>query len=211
MPKNRVNEILRTSLSVLLESRGFEKQSALYVRRLDDILHMIEVQRSRWNDLQRQSFTLNCGVYVPGITSAFWNAPEPKQAKLTNCCVNIRVGMLKEPRHDIWWEVSNDDRMEKDAQTRAEIVSIVTESALPFLSRFQTELEIARFLTEERTEADKFVEPRADVTSLVYAGLLWRRLGELNKCSMCIEEAKRRSRKTPLEAVVTAFADRCEC
>lgn len=209
--KDRVNGILRESLSRELKCYGFHKRGDLYVRRLGELCHIIDVQRSRWNDTHRISVTINCGIYVPGVTSAYWNTPEPKQPKATDCCVSVRVGMLRTPWNDIWWEVSNDDGIEKAALIQADISSIIVELAMPFLNRFQTTLEVVRFLTEGRIEADKFVEPRADVTRLIYAGLLWRGLGERSRCSTCIDEAKRLSKKTPQEAVVVAFADRCKC
>lgn len=211
MVKNRVNEILRQSISDILKHRGFQKQGMLYVRRLGDVLHMIEVQRSRWNDTTRQSFTLNCGVYVPGVTSAFRNTTDAERPKLTDCCISVRVGMLRTPWHDIWWEISNNDGADKDAEIRGEIASIVTESALPFVERFPSEKEIIHFLTTEHIGSDKLVEPCAEGFQFSYAALLWRRLGEIHKCSMCLEEAKQRSKKTPLETVVAAFADRCRC
>lgn len=211
MVDNRVNKVIRQSLSDVLKRHGFQRTGALYVRRFGDMLHMIEAQHSRWNDTTRKSFTLNCGVYVPGVTSTFWNTPEPKKPKLTDCCISIRVGMLREPRCDIWWEVSHDDSLEKDAQIQADIVSIITESVLPFLSRFQNESEITQVLTEESSSADGFIEPRASATRLAYAALLWRRLGEVSKCSSCINESKQRSKKTPLEAVINAFASRFNC
>jgi hypothetical protein len=210
MIEKRMKNILRLSLVEVLKDHGFRQKSRLYVRHVDGIMHMVDVQGSQWNDREKKSITLNCGVYVPGVMSAFRTAPEPTQPKVAECCVSARVGMLRKPARDIWWEISESDSPDKDAQIAQEIASIVTGTVLPFLDRFRTELHVAEFLSTVPSEADKFVDPRVDGYRFSYAALIWRKLGAEEKCAAYIEQARQSSKKTTLESFVEAFAVRCK-
>ena len=208
MAKGRVDEVLQGSIAEILKLRGYRKHANLHVRAVGAVCHMIEVQFSSWSPKNADRFTLNCGVYVPGVTSVFWNKPEPQRPKLTDSSIYVRVGMLAPSRLDIWWEVTNEGPSDNDARIQSEIRSALIDMALPFVGRFETEQQIARFLTEEPGEEDKLVEPRAAATRKVYAGILWRKLGDEAKCTVCLVEAMRQAGKTPLKPVVEKFVAR---
>jgi Domain of unknown function (DUF4304) len=208
--KSRVKFVLQQSLAVTLKERGFTRLGGVYARESGDIAHIIEVQQSRWNDQSKASFTFNCGVHVPGVTSTFRVKPEPKRPRLADCCVTVRVGMLEDSRLDIWWKLSVDDDPHRDLHVAKEIVSATTRLMLPFLDRFQSEEQIALFLSQDRSKRDEFVEPRVPALQHAYAALLWARLGDTDRALECLNRAQIESRKTPLEDVVTRFAEEWE-
>lgn len=208
MPKDRVQRVLQQSVGDVLKRRGYQKQTSRYVRASGELTQMIDVQLSQWSQNKATRFTLNCGVYVPGLSSAYWNTPDPARPKLTDCCVSARVGMLSPSRLDLWWEVTDGDDSEKDGGVVAAVRSAVTGLALPFVERFETVHDIAGFLTEDRTGAANLIEPRATATRLVYAAVLWRKLGEEARSRTCLDEAVQQAQKTPLESVVETFVAR---
>ena len=75
--KNRVKALLAKSATPELKRHGFRKRGNVYVRPTGDVCHLVDVQYSRWNDSSEVSFTLNCGVWMRGVTSSFRNVTEP--------------------------------------------------------------------------------------------------------------------------------------
>jgi Domain of unknown function (DUF4304) len=211
--KNRVKDVLQQSLTVALKDRGFKKSGALYTHEAGNVTRMVEVQRSRWNDQDEVSFTLNCGIHVPGVTSIFRGNPEPKRPKMADCCISVRVGMLGASKLDIWWKLSANDDPAQDVQVAEEIASVTTSLVLPFLDRLQSAEQVAQFLSRDRGPRDEFVEPRAPALRHAYAAVLWARLGAIEMAHECLNRAQSVSRKTPLEEVVARFAEgwKVEC
>lgn len=209
MLKNRVSHIMKESLTPLLKQHGFRKHGNVYIREVEPMVqHLVDIQFSRWNDAREVNFTLNCGIYVRGVTSTFMNVPERARPTLGYCCISARVGTLRQPHMDDWWKVLVDDEPERDVQIGRELRSAIEETILPFLDRFQDERSVAEFLSRPPTEADKSVSPQADGFRLAYAAVIWSRLGSPEKARDAIAQAVQRSRKTPIEEVVNAFANR---
>lgn len=211
MLKTRVKNVVANSLAAKLRQHGFSKPANVYVRSSGDVFHMVDVQYSRWNDAKEVSFTLNCGVYVPGVTSRLGNLPEPKKPKVTDCCITVRVGMLTESRLDVWWKVSAGGGVLEDRQIIEEIGSITENTMMLFFERFKDAKAIACFLAERPSTGDRHIEPRPEGTRLSYAAIIWAKLGASDKCQTCLDQAVQRSRDTPLEDTVASFATRFSC
>ncbi|MGK3970051.1 DUF4304 domain-containing protein [Sorangium sp. So ce118] len=208
MTRNRINNIIRETLSSVLKSCGFERRGDDYIRRIGEMSHIINTQRSRWSEENRTSFTINCGVHVSQVTSVFRSLPEPAQPKLTDCCVSVRIGMLTASKLDIWWELADSSDASECAEFRQDVAVKAAELAIPFLGRFETEFQVAEFLSSRCTAADELVEPRAQALRMAYAALIWRKLGDADRCAASIEEAERQSKRTPLEDIIAVFASR---
>jgi hypothetical protein len=211
MLKDRASKILSEAATATLKTRGFKKRGKAYIRQTGRLGHMVDTQFSRWNDGKEVSFTLNCGIYIPGVTSTFSNSPEPNHPKLEDCCINVRVGGLTESKLDVWWKLSERDTPERDMEIREEICSTIERTMLPFLDRYQNEKAVAEFLSQQRIDADKYIWPRAEGLRLSYAAIIWHMLGVRDTCRECIERAVRESTNTPVDGVVNAFAIRFTC
>lgn len=210
--KERVARILGDSATMLLRQRGFQKRGNVYAYMVNSSLaHLVDVQHSRWNDPREVRFTLNCGVYVPGVTSAFTNTPDPSRPSIVDCCVIGRAGLLKAPYLDTWWAVSSSTSAESDAETRTQLGSMIEGVILPFLRRFPDRRSVAVFLTEPLIPGDQHVQPSSDALRFAYAALIWRSLEDPAKCRECLHRAAESSRDTPLESVVEGFTSRISC
>ncbi|WP_437878160.1 DUF4304 domain-containing protein [Sorangium sp. So ce513] len=208
MTKNRIGKIVHEALFGALAPYGFKRRGDDYVRRIGEVSHVVNAQRSRWSEGGRVSFTLSCGVHVAHVTSIFRNLPEPALPKMTDCCISARVGMLTASRLDIWWELGDSDDADECAKVQRDVAVTTAESVILFLGRFETELQVAEFLSSTRTRSDELVDPRAHALRMAYAAVVWRKLGDVDRCSACIEEAERQSKRTPLQDVIVAFASR---
>ncbi len=210
MIKTRAKSVL-ADLAAKLKQHGFNKRGNVYVRQSEEVFQMVDVQYSRWNDAEEVNFTLNGGVYVPGVTSRFSNSPEPKRPKLRDCCITVRVGMLTESHLDVWWKMSASDGVLVDRKIKEEIASITENTLMPFLERFRDAKAVAGFLSKQPATEDQHIEPSAEGLRLSYAAIIWAKLGASDRCQTCLERAMQRSRNTPLEGTVTSFTKRFSC
>lgn len=209
--KKRADSLIKAAVAAPLARHGFRRRGACYVRALGDLLHLVDVQYARITIATKRTFTLNCGIYVAGVTSALGNLPDPEQPGIADCCVRIRVGHLGPPYRDVWWEISDEDGAEKDAHIRVEITDVVEGNVLPFLAQFQTMQALAEMLTNPKTEVEKRATLRSDAYRLIDAAVLWRRMGNREKCSACVAEASRLAVGKPGEELVARFVARFQC
>ena len=101
----RIDGILKSALTPLLRSRGFRKRGPVYVAEHGEVTWLVDVQKSQWNDRNEAQFTVNGGVYVPGVVSGYSRRPDPAEPKMVDCCLSVRIGMLDESRVDKWWKI----------------------------------------------------------------------------------------------------------
>ena len=66
---------------------------------------------------------------------------------------------------------------------------------------------MAEFLSHDPRAEDEFVGPRSPAIRLVYAAIMWARLGDTERSATCIAGARIHARKTPVAQVVDAFVD----
>jgi len=209
--KARAKKLLSESLTPALAHHGFKKERNRYVRPSGGVAQMVDVQYSRWNDKNEVSFTLNCSVYVPGVTSTFRSSPEPPRPALTDCCVTIRVGMLTQSNLDKWWKLTTDDDLTEDEKIGRELSSLTDNVIVPFFERVADPLAVAKLLSEPTARFVEYFDPRAEELRAAYAAIIWRNLGETAKCRTCISRALELSKTMPLEDVIGDFSRRFTC
>ena len=208
---SRFNNILKNWLSPLLKSHGFKKRREVYICEGQALTDLIAIQRSRWNDAQEVQFTLNYGIYVPGVVSTYLNQTEPAKAKIDDCCITARIGMLSELRKDQWWTLRVDDAPEKvDAQIGRELQNQVKHLMIPFLEGFETRDDVVDFLINSRPKVFRFVWPQSEAQCLAYAAILLSILGRQEKCVVTLNAAVEAASNTPIEGVVLALRDQMD-
>jgi hypothetical protein len=106
-PTDLITRIVQNDIKPLLQARGFRKKASLFWRDNGDVIDVITVQRSQWNDPTSGRFTVNLGLYWKHIQALVDRAvPLPREY---NCTVQTRIGGLLPERTDLWWEVSGAD------------------------------------------------------------------------------------------------------
>jgi hypothetical protein len=174
----------------------------MYVRELEDISWIIDVQKSQWNTKEKAEFTLNCGVYVPGLFAAYGNRPEPETPSIGRCCLQARIGALTDGK-DRWWVLHADDDIETtDEKIGAEIRDRLEHGVLPFLERFQSRRDLAAYLEAWGPREQKQVMPKNEVIVLAYLGILYWLLGEQEKCRSMLAQAAEKAAKKPNEELI---------
>lgn len=208
--KARARAILNEVLSNRVRDLQLVTSGRCYVRRAGSVAHLLEIQYSRWSDSGELRFTLNCGIYVPGVTSTFRNKPEPAHPTLSDCCMIARAGLLTCAHLDVWWKI-NFDEPEGDRLIETGVAECIRDAVLPFWSTFRTSRAVAEFLCKSPTEQFQYVEPRAEALRLAYSALVWRTLDAPKKCRQYLELAVARSAKTPFRDPVLALRERGVC
>src|SRR5258708_29161951 len=88
---SRLSAVFQGCVSPILSSHGFRKVKHGYEKKMEGLVWLLEIQRSRWNDAVEAQFTINCGIFVPGVVSRYVNQPERTRIDSTGCCIHARI------------------------------------------------------------------------------------------------------------------------
>ena len=204
--RKRLSRVIAEGPSAALRSAGFKKQGNSFARASGRCSHVVDVQQSRGNTVERAEFTMNCGIYVLGATTLLADLKEPEFPKVRHACVSVRCGMLAEAHRDIWWEVRAEAASTADVEVAQQMSQMVTGVILPFLERFSDDESVARFLESERDPRDRFIEPRAPALQLAVAALIRSNAGDADACRVLIQRSLEAAKRTPLSETIELFA-----
>lgn len=206
--KGCFNAFLRRHIVPLLKRHGFEGEGTSFVRECDDIHWVINVQTGRWNNVDEFEFTLNVGVYVPGLMRIFLDRKEPARIGIEACAIISRIGLLTEEKLDTWWNITKDNKWKPLTDIALEIEELLKSKGLPFLERFRNKEAVATFLATKRNKDDIQIAPQSAAYSLTYAAIIFKLLSLEERSRNCIAKAIDLSRGSPAEETVRAIAAR---
>jgi hypothetical protein len=192
--EKRFNSVIREAVTATLTPHGFRKRGRVYRRQLDELVWVIDIQRSRYNSYAETQFTLNCGVYVPRVSSLYLGLPEPTNPTSVDCCIHVRVGMLAYDRLDQWWTLHDQPGAAlEDGQIVRNVRERISLHALSFLKRFPTTLEVAKYLDSPRPRHEAQVYPYTEAMAYGCAGIIYLIRGEReasrNALAKAVEDA----------------------
>jgi hypothetical protein len=205
----RLQSILRNAVTPLLKGQRFIKSRSIYTKALDGVTWVINVQRSIYNTKDQMSFTLNCGISVPGVMEIYAGRKQPSIANV--CIVSARIGMLAEQHLDTWWDMKPvEDSQDIDADIGIDIAHRLAEHCLPFLERFQTVSDVIDFLLSARCERDRPIDPQSDSIQFIYAGIILHLIGDSTRSEECFKAAAEAEARSRLEPIVPIIRSRIE-
>lgn len=203
----RLHSISSRWITPTLAPHGFHKRNSIFVRRLEEVFWVIDLQWSRFKSASSGEFTLNCGVFVPGVTSIYFNRAEPTDVKLVDCCIQTRIGMLADDKLDKWWRLQLEDVAEQfDVSVGEEVSSRLEAHVIPFLKRFHSKAEVLSFLVSPRPTKFREVWPQNPTIAYCYAAIIASSLGKSTEAMEYIQEATSTSKGSPIEDVVLRLA-----
>lgn len=203
----RLQSILRNEVTPLLKSCGFIKSRSIYTKVLDGVTWVIDVQRSIYNAKDQMSFTLNCGIFVPGTMQIYAGRKQPSIAN--ECVVSARIGMLSDKHLDAWWDLQTvENSADVDGDIGRDIANRLTEHCLPFLERFHAKADVIDFLLSVRHEQDKYIDPQSDRNRFIYAGIILYLMGDYARSEECFKAAEEAESKSRLEPIVSIIRSR---
>ena len=199
---SRLSKILQEYVVPVLQAHSFRAVGGQFEKELGRFAWMLEVQRGRESNRAKVEFTLNCGIFVPGIASLYSNCATPEDRNLPNCCVHVRIGMLANDKLDKWWVLQVHDASSIDEAIGEDLALRVQNHVIPFFSRFQTIDDIFLFLSSPRPASDKYIWPQSHIIALSYAAILAYQLNRVSDLTILLNRAVAESDGSPLEEVV---------
>lgn len=172
---------------------------------------VLDIERSRWNDTLESQFTVNCGVFIAGVTSLYFNRPERLRVGTIDCCIHVRLGMLAADRLDKWWKLRvDDDVAAADQRIGKELAERLTQHVFPFFDHFQNPDQVLQFLTRPRTMKEEQIWPPAGAIAFCYAAALASLLERPQDVAECFRNAIKASQGSPIEEGVLSMRDRIQ-
>jgi len=150
-----INGLVESYISPLLMENEFIKKNYVWNRQNGKIIHVIELQKSRWNTKDRYDFTLNIGIWLKPLWEILWNKPAPSFVHSENCFPEYRVGEVLEwdnSAKDLWWTLNPGTDVEN---LGVEIKNILQEKCLPFLNKCNSMQDVLCFAIKK----DKRLHP----------------------------------------------------
>ena len=202
----RFRDILNRGVNATLRARGFRKTRCVFRAKCHHVSWLVNAQRSRWNNAKHLEFTLNCGIYIPGVVSRYNSTHEPIEPNLKDCCLSARVGLLGESRLDKWWLLTlSDSEQEADETIISELNGYLEHAILPFLTGFRSEVDVTEFLTAPSTAANRLISPQGMAQRHAYASLIYARLEDKVKAHEEIERAAEEANGTPIAPIIQSL------
>lgn len=204
--EKRYRDLTKNWVTPVFKHHGFKKIRESYVYAANSLSWYFDLQRSRYDSRDRIEFTINCGVFVPGVVSAYIQRPEKRTISLTDCCVYVRIGMLSKSRTDQWWVLtSTDDSELVDSKIGTEVQEAIEQLGIPFVRQFNSREKIATFLVSP-SENTKHINPMSDAIRLAYAAILYKLLGDTQKQRVAMVKAVDLSKNSPVEEHIASLA-----
>jgi hypothetical protein len=163
---------------------------------LDEIAWVVDIQRSQWDTTEKVTFTINIGIYVPGLMSTYGGMREPEHPQSSDCCVSVRIGKLLSNK-DLWWEISNNDTTERIDDLAAQVTDAIANYALPYLTNINGIADlIILFRTAVDGESVQGVINNSFV-STAYLGILYSLIHDHSSCCKYIAKSLEQAGSKP--------------
>lgn len=124
-----------------LAREGFEKLGAnAFSRRVNDVLHIVELQKSKYSTASCFEFTVNLGVLSLELANrAGTDAYAPQ---ICFCHWTARLGELMPEAQDKWWEISSGEGASTVAE---EVTTAIVQYGLPALAALDSTSRLKAF------------------------------------------------------------------
>lgn len=178
-----ISDLIRQSVALLLKEHGFVKKGNTWNRRLREVVHVIDLQESRYDDNRRVRFTLNVGVASPEAYAICWGPSVPSFLQETDCILRKRVGEFLNLTDgsmalDYWWKLSSAGDVTIIGK---EVATAIRVRLLPYLDGISSTEALYAVLAKQ-------VQP-SDVLGQIYLAILTALQGEAEKAKDALDVA----------------------
>ena len=146
----RSHELLRrflesSSIAASLEERGFVRSRLTWTRTQPGIAHVVDFQRSRYDDPGTVCFTINLGVALDDVWRAYDGSGLARKIDEAVCFPRFRVGEVLDGS-DVWWTIPAGGAGEK---LITEVKTSLFGRCVPILDRLSDLDAVFRFVRDE--------------------------------------------------------------
>jgi len=143
-PALLIKAIVQDHLAPFLKARGFRKKGRHFWRVEGDVMDVIDVQNSQFNDAWEAKFTINlgvCWIFLQRVIGGVF-AVEPSPPK--SCIFRHRLSPDMEKKADYWWDVrSNSD----PANVASELLQLLDRTGFPWLESKRDGVAVLEHMT----------------------------------------------------------------
>jgi hypothetical protein len=127
-----------TAMHAALKPVGFRKRGLVFERPINDVLHLVQLQKSVSSDARRVKATVNLAIWLPALAPI--RAGRPDSPTIAAAPWRERIGQLL-AREDVWWTISS---MNDAHDVGALVAGALRDVALPVLDGLSSAAAVRR-------------------------------------------------------------------
>ena len=102
----KFDTIVKEGFTPVLKPLSFKKKALNYYRRLAEVGHIINIQKSSYGDRDNIRFRINIGIFEPKFWSVSHTGQLPDYPTEPVCLIRKTINDLR-GRKDLWYEIHN--------------------------------------------------------------------------------------------------------
>lgn len=106
--KEKFSNLVNETVKPLLKSNGFSKKSLDFLKKKDDLIFIINFQKSHGNSFEGTKFYINCGIHSTTIDQII-GRKEPSDPKEYECYFRSRISSIIQSEIDRYTVVEETD------------------------------------------------------------------------------------------------------
>jgi hypothetical protein len=128
MPVKEFTDIIMGGIEGALRPLGYRRRGSAFSAQLDDMIAMVQVQKSQSTTRDRLVFTVNLGLFSRPLARKLGR--DTDKPSFGDVHWQARIGFLTPERADRWWEARSDAEA---AQAAEEVGQALVAHAVPAL------------------------------------------------------------------------------
>ncbi len=134
----KFDTIIKEGFTPLLKPLSFKKKALNYYRRLAEVGHIINIQKSSYGDRDHIKFRINIGIFEPKFWLGYYDFKHtgqvPDYPTEPVCLIRKTINDLR-GRKDLWYEIHNYTDEQKLIK---EIQEDIQQYILPFFKQYDS-------------------------------------------------------------------------
>lgn len=126
-------KVILEKIHAALKPAGFKKSGTAFLTERNDVVWVVQVQKSQKTTRELLVTTVNLGVFSHLLAARL--GQDSSKPTVWDCHWQERIGFLVPERYDKWWEVASN---EKAHDVGDEIVGILTKHGIPTLEHLSS-------------------------------------------------------------------------
>ena len=173
--QSEFDEILNNLVFPFFKELGFKKNGNGFNKKTKELIQVVNIQKSKWNNQSDLQFTFNIGFFNAEIYSEFYKNEIPKFIREYDCQIKFRLGQVVKG-NDYWYELNK--KTEK-ANLEIEIYNHLKNNLKPILEK-----NIDLNSLKELILKDKNIEL---TTSSIHKIKIFLKIGEIEKATELLQ------------------------
>ena len=141
----KFDTIVKEGFTPVLKPLSFKKKALNYYRRLAEVGHIINIQKSSYGDRDNIRFRINIGIFEPKFWSVSHTGQLPDYPTEPVCLIRKTINDLR-GRKDLWYEIHNYTDEQKLIK---EIQEDIQQYILPFFDQLDSVEKILSALEKD--------------------------------------------------------------